>query len=253
MPIEDQTRGPWRHEVSYLLAREREERLLSLEAIRRLPWAAAGDPDASLWKQRAETSSWVLGHLKARGARRVLDLGCGYGWLSARLAGEGGMQVVALDAIPAELERARAAFGPVPNIEWTSVDVFDEAWAPEAFDAVVLCASVQYFGSLPLLVARLSRLLRTGGEILVFDSPLWRRGEVDAARRRSQGYYASRGLPELAAAFHHHAREDLDALGAVWYYLPDTWWARVQRHLLRRRVSSFPIVGVPARPPRAAA
>lgn len=245
--MEDEPEGPWRHEAPYLRTREREGRLLSLEAIRRLPWAAPGDPDAALWKQRAETSSRVVRRLMSRGARRVLDLGCGYGWLSARLAREGNMQVVAVEAIPAELERAREAFGDVPNIEWICVDVFDRTWTPEAFDAVVLCASIQYFESLPALVDRLSRLLHKSGEILVFDSPLWRRREVEAARFRSQRYYASRGLPELAAAFHHHAREDLDALGAVWHYLPDSWWSRAQRHLLRRKVSSFPIVGVPAR------
>ena len=240
------TPSAWPFESLYLRAREVEGRKLDVEAIRRLPYPDQGDPDAKLWRQRAATSSWVVRHLQERRVRRVLDLGCGYGWLSARIAREGGMDVTAFDASAIELERAREAFGSIPRIEWTCGDLFDASWSPTPFDAVVACGSIQYFPDLDALFARLSTLLEPSGEILVFDSPLWRRAQVAAARRRSHGYYASLGLAELASGFHQHAREDLDRFGASWYYLPDSWPARVRRHLLGQPVSSFPVVGIPA-------
>ena len=177
----------------------------------------------------------------------MLDLGCGYGWLANLIAEKAEADVVGLDASADELARAREAFGSNPRLHFACGEVFeDRPETPAAsFDAVVLSASIQYFPDLVALFSRLSQLLKPGGETVVLDSPLWRRQDVAAARARCDQYYASLGLGPLAEAFHQHAREDLDAFGARWYYLPDSWPARLRRHVLHQPVSSFPIVGIP--------
>ena len=67
---------------------------------RALPWRDLSGRFPKLWRIRARSFSAlrdrVLSRLEARGALRVLDLGCGNGWLAYRLT-QRGHQVAAID------------------------------------------------------------------------------------------------------------------------------------------------------------
>lgn len=71
-----------------------------------------------------------------RGARRVLDIGCGEGWLCRALAGAG-VETTGFDATPELIERARDAGGGRYLV--LSYDEFaaDPARAGEGYDAAV--------------------------------------------------------------------------------------------------------------------
>ncbi len=233
-------------EALYLAARAAEGRSLEAEAVRRMPTQPAGSPHAGEWAVRAASADRLLEHLRRTGARRLLDLGCGNGWLAARMARALGARVTAVDVSGAELALAAEAFDGVEGLDLVLADVFEDVLPRGDFDAVVVASAAQYFPDLPRLVRRLFELLAPGGEVLLLDGPLWRsRMEAEAAAERSRAHYAGVGTPGLAGAFHHHRRSLLEPFAPRWYYLPERAESRLARRLLGRPLSPFPFVGLP--------
>jgi SAM-dependent methyltransferase len=100
-----------------------------------------------------------------RGARRVLDVGCGDGLLSAQLAQAGVRHVVGLDLDAAVLDRARARHGD-RVIEWVRGDVFAVPFEHGSFDAVVAAATLHHVDAEEGLL-RFADLVRPGGVVAV--------------------------------------------------------------------------------------
>jgi 2-polyprenyl-3-methyl-5-hydroxy-6-metoxy-1,4-benzoquinol methylase len=99
------------------------------------------------------------------GARRVLDVGCGDGILSAQLAQAGVCHVVGLDLDAEVLDRARARHLGM-TVEWLHGDVFDVPFEHGSFDAVVSVATLHHMNVEDGL-ARFADLVRPGGVVAV--------------------------------------------------------------------------------------
>lgn len=236
-------------QAAYLAARAREGLELDLASVRALPVVDARHAHARLWRLRAHSADWLVTRLRARQARRVLDLGCGTGWLAALLARATGASVCALDTHLADLELGQAAFADVPSLTFCQGDVFAPAFdalVPEGrFDTVVMAGVAPYFPDLARLFVRLFELLAEHGELLLVDSPFWPAHKLVAARARTRRHYEALGRPDALAGFHHHTLAELEAFGARFHYRPEAWSARLARVLLRRPLSPFPRVSVP--------
>jgi SAM-dependent methyltransferase/acyl carrier protein len=125
----------------------------------------------------AEMREWVDGvveRLRALGARRVLEIGCGTGLLLFRLAPEC-QEYVATDFSAAALDKvgcetAVRGLGQVRLLRRLAHQLGDlEAGR---FDVVLLNSVVQYFPSLDYLVGvieRAARLVRDGGSVFLGD------------------------------------------------------------------------------------
>lgn len=98
-------------------------------------------------------------------ARSVLDVGCGDGFLSARLARRV-PRVVGLDTDAAVLERARARF-PDAKVSWQRGDVLTHPFAPGSFDAVVSNATLHHLPDAEVALRRMAGLVRPGGTLAV--------------------------------------------------------------------------------------
>ncbi len=107
-------------------------------------------------------------------AQQVLDVGCGDGFLAARLA-ERIPRVIALDIDEPVLKRAIARFPDVP-VQWTHGDVMT-AELP-GFDAVVSNAALHHVDDTRAALARLGALVHPGGTLAVvtFVKPSVREG-----------------------------------------------------------------------------
>jgi len=68
--------------------------------------------------------------------QRVLDVGCGNGFSTARLARHAS-RVLGIDYSAAMIERARRDFGGLPNVEFQVKDVLNLDLPPAAFDVAV--------------------------------------------------------------------------------------------------------------------
>lgn len=130
-------------------------------------------PTQQPWNINIHYNGLVDG-LVPTGAQQVLDVGCGDGFLAARLAGRI-PRVVALDIDEPVLQRAATRFHRA-SVRWTHGDLMS-AELPH-FDAVVSNAALHHLGDTRAALARLSGLLRPGGTLVVvtFVKPSVREG-----------------------------------------------------------------------------
>jgi SAM-dependent methyltransferase len=105
---------------------------------------------------------------------RVLEVGCGPGHLSIRLARQHGLDVTGLDLDPAMIERARANAGRSEDGDehGPSFIVGDVAALPfpdESFDLVVSTMSMHHWADPTAGLAEIDRVLHPGARALIWD------------------------------------------------------------------------------------
>lgn len=102
----------------------------------------------------------VLEHLGEQGGHfpRLLEVGCGTGWLAGRLAPFG--EVTAIDLSPRAIEIARERGVPAQLV---AGDFLAHDFGPEPFDAVVVVETLFYVQDQPAAVRKIAQLLRPGG------------------------------------------------------------------------------------------
>lgn len=229
----------------YLAVRQREGRVLSDEQVLHLPRTdSPSRAQRREWRWRARSLGRMLRYLRRRPAGlRILDLGCGNGWMSMRLAGLPGSAIWAVDVNLPELEqgaRVAQAAGKT-NVTFAFADILENTLPEAHFDIVLLAAAVQYFPDLPALLAAARRVLKPGGEIHFIDSPFYPNEERRvAARSATRRYYTEKGAPEMAGYYHHHLWADVRAAGGE--NLSAGWWPRLLQRL--RWWAPFPWVRV---------
>lgn len=231
----------------YLEVREREGRLLDDGTVRRLPEVPPGHPQAGEWRVRARSLAGFMSYLDARRERAViLDVGCGNGWMTARLAEPPGRLVYGLDVNSRELEQGARVFRHNPRLIFLFADVMGDDIPAGRVDLVLLAGSVQYFPFVPALVPRLLRLLRPGGELHILDSPFYGRGGAARARARSEEYYCYLGCPEMTGHYHHHCFDGLQPFGPELLFDPSRIMSRVRRRIPGSGESPFPWIRIRA-------
>ncbi|MEN8164488.1 MAG: class I SAM-dependent methyltransferase [Acidobacteriota bacterium] len=230
-------------EALYLEVRKAEGRVLSPEALRKLPRVAADDPHAREWRCRAATADRLIRHLRRRKPHpHILDLGCGPGWMTALLAGELEATAVGIDCNRSELERGAEAFGTVGGLQLVYGDIFEPVVEENSFDAVIVASVLQYFPDPQMLLKRLLDLVKPNGEVLIADTPFYRREAIPAAAERTRAYYSELGFPQMAEHYHHHSLEDIARFSPENLYDPNASLIRIARKVLRRPLSPFPIL-----------
>jgi ubiquinone/menaquinone biosynthesis C-methylase UbiE len=105
---------------------------------------------------------------------RVLEVGCGPGRLSIRLARRHGLDVTGLDLDPAMIERARAnavrpEVGDERRPSFVVADVASLAFPDGTFDLVISTLSMHHWADPAGGLAEISRVLRPGGRALIWD------------------------------------------------------------------------------------
>ncbi len=193
-----------------------------------------------LWPQEEP----LLRELGAGPGARVLDVGCGTGLISARLASLGA-EVLGVDLFPGHIAAAEARFPPAewPQLRFLHSDASDTGLPEASFDLVV-CRCVLQAVPDPLPVLReMQRVCKPTGWLyilaedygLIFGSSggaqdFYLRHAVPAARQADSDLLSGRRIPAELAALGcgelrvepivvdtlRCAREDLASLFAVW-------------------------------------
>lgn len=208
----------------YFNLRQKEGRIYSDEEVAALPAIAITHPHFKEWKIR-ERSAYKLVHYLAgkRSPLKILEVGCGNGWLSYRLSFIPGSKVTGLDINAAELRQAQRVFNTVPGLQFLYAGIDAGILKEVRFDTIILAACIQYFPFLPLLLGDLFRLLNPGGEIHLLDSPFYKATEVMAARERSANYYRDMGFPGMASHYFHHEETVLNGFDCQVLYRPSAF------------------------------
>jgi arsenite methyltransferase len=109
--------------------------------------------------------------LAAAPGERILDVGCGPGFLTAELHQEVGPagSVVGVDSSPAMLALAARRCGSLGNVTLRAGDATSLPVPDASFDGAVCVQVLEYVADTPAALRELYRALRPGGRVVVWD------------------------------------------------------------------------------------
>lgn len=97
--------------------------------------------------------------------KRVLDLGCGYGWHCIYAAMHGAKTVTGLDISHKMLQVAKEK-NSAPNITYTLCAIEDALYPKGAYDVVLSSLALHYVADFPLLADKIYHTLTPGGQFV---------------------------------------------------------------------------------------
>lgn len=238
--LHDQLRPDVAFEKRYIALRQKEQRLYSDEELLTLPLIAKEHPHYSEWQIRKRSCNRLIHYLQKKPALlKILEIGCGNGWMAHQLALVPGSHVIATDINFTEVQQGARVFSHIANLQFIYCDIYSEILSQMQFDCIVFAACIQYFPSLPEVIRLSLDRLRPAGEVHILDSPFYKPAAIDAARRRTKEYYENMGFPEMAAHYHHHALTELDEFHYELLYQPSS-----MQHYLLQNKNPFPWISI---------
>lgn len=130
-------------------------------------WAAAGRGD-EMEDHHSDITDQTLALMKLEPTDRVLDLGCGTGWASRRMAREvTAGEVVGLDVADEMLRRAEQTSSGIKNVRfiWGSAEKIP---APDnSFNKVLSVESFYYYADQGGALDELRRVMAPGGKLFI--------------------------------------------------------------------------------------
>ena len=225
-------------EHAYVKARTIEQRILSDSDVLTLPELAEYHSLHAEWKMRIDSTRRIISYFTQRRFRRVLDLGCGNGWFTAKIAATGPSHVVGVDINRPELEQAERVFSK-PNLEFRYHDILEDDLEGAKFEAVTINAAAQYFPDFTQLVERCFLHLAPGGELHILDTPFYLPRDVRQAEERTTKYFSSIGTPQMAEFYFHRTFNELNPYSYDFLYKPPQRFRRFQK-----KKSPFPWIRI---------
>lgn len=139
---------------------------------------------------------------------RVLEVGCGWGELARRIAGEVDTDVIATDLSPHMVELAR-----VGGVAAEVADVQDLPFADGNFDVAVAAWMLYHVPDRDRALSELARVLRPGGRLVATTNSLLHLHELRelvGSGRSTIAFSRESGGELLARHFSRVEREDID-------------------------------------------
>lgn len=197
-------------EQLYFAVRQKEKRIYPDEEVLLLPNITKDHLHYPEWQIRKESCNRLKHYFEKRlSPLKILDVGCGNGWLARRLAEIPGSKVTGIDVNFTELQQAVRVFNHITNLQFIHGGINAKELEDARYDFIVFAASIQYFSSLEILISNALRKLKPKGEIHILDSPFYEPGELNAAKKRTAGHFTNLGFPEMTAHYFHHTMEEL--------------------------------------------
>ena len=121
--------------------------------------------------------------------KRVLDLGCGFGWHCRYAVEQGAKSVVGVDISEKMLTEARERTDS-QRIEYVHMPIEDIDYPENSFDIVISSLTFHYIESFEDICKKISRCLTAGGDfVFSVEHPIF------TAQGRQQWYYDADGKP----------------------------------------------------------
>src|SRR5215813_12745842 len=128
-------------------------------------WAQSGRGD-EMEEHHSDITDQTLALMDLQPSDRVLDLGCGTGWASRRLARVAG-EVVGLDVADEMLRRAEHASSDFTNVRYLWGSAGKIPVPDNYFTKVLSVESFYYYADQGTALAELRRVLQPGGKLFI--------------------------------------------------------------------------------------
>ena len=208
----------------YFRLRQKEGRIYSDADVATLPYIYTSHPHYNEWVIRKHSQKALISYIKHKNTfTSILEVGCGNGWLSSRIAKEIDAEVTGLDINRYELEQAKQVFKNIPTLNFMYGDLQSESLKDEKFDMILFAACIQYFPSLKQIIKTAVEHLTLQGEVHIMDSPFYNVQEATAARQRTKEYYEALGFAAMAGYYHHYNLTDLEIFQYKILHHPNSW------------------------------
>ncbi len=209
-------------EKLYLQVRKKEKRIYSDDEIKLLPYASKRNPHKEEWELKAKSFLRFKKYLSQKQPKlKILDLGCGNGWLAGQLSKEFEQNFYCVDINLAELEQAARVFNK-ENISFLYADIFTTSLPANTFDLIIVNSALQYFPNISSLMKELFFISKPYGEIHIIDTPFYNAKDIIQTRNRTVKYYNSIGYPEMSGKYFHHSIDELKYLRYDYKYRPNS-------------------------------
>jgi ubiquinone/menaquinone biosynthesis C-methylase UbiE len=227
-------------EPAYLDIRKKEGRLFSDLEVQHLPNIPSTHSLHSEWQIRKRSTKKLIDYLAQRSELKILEIGCGNGWLCNNLSKIPNATVVGLDVNELELKQASSVFRNVQNVTFILGDILT-IQIPLQYDFIIFASSLQYFPRLEVLFSTLLKFLHNDGEIHILDTPFYDKSNVIDAKARSSVYFESHGS-KMHDHYFHHTWESLSAFKPVFIFDPATPLNKLKSKFTRE--SPFPWIRI---------
>jgi ubiquinone/menaquinone biosynthesis C-methylase UbiE len=208
----------------YFRLRQKEGRIYTDADVATLPFIYTSHPHYNEWVIRKHSQKALLSYIKNKKTfTSVLEVGCGNGWLSSRIAKAIDAEVTGLDINTYELEQAKRVFKNIPNLNFVNSTLQSGSLKNEKFDMILFAASIQYFPSLKQIMQIAIEHLTLQGEVHIMDSPFYHIQETAAAKQRTKEYYKALGFELMADHYYHHHLAELENFQYKILHHPNSW------------------------------
>ena len=135
-------------------------------------WYHADDDPVALLRAESKTKTpWIIERIKENGllspTTRVLDVGCGAGFLSNALAHQG-LKVTGVDLSEESLKVA-AKYDETKSVQYLAADAYQLPFADASFDVLTAMDFLEHVEHPEQVIKEFSRVLRPGG-LFVFHT-----------------------------------------------------------------------------------
>ncbi len=210
-------------EELYVHLRSEEKRIYSDEEVAWLPDVEEDHIHKREWTIRQASCKKLTRYLRnKRRPLKILEVGCGNGWLSYHLSQLPHSNVLGIDVNLLELSQGERVFGAISNLRFLHGDLNSSLVELQKFDVIVFAASIQYFKFFHEVIQSALDLLNEKGEIHILDSHFYYETEIEAARQRSREYFHSKGFDCMSDFYFHHSLKELDEFHCSILYDPNS-------------------------------
>jgi SAM-dependent methyltransferase len=210
--------------TQYLQLRKNEGRVYTDKEVSQLPDVDPFHIYYEEWQVRKQSCNRLVKYLgQKQKALTILEIGCGNGWLTSKLATVENAIVTGADINTYELDQANRVFGNKNNISFVYGGPDNEIFDGQVFDVIVFAASAQYFPSLKQILNKALQHITLQGEIHIVDTHLYKHESVEAAAKRTTQYFTSIGFPEMGDYYFHHCIDDIKIFNHRILHDPNGW------------------------------
>ena len=160
-----------------------------------------------------------------QGNLHILEVGCGSGWLSHKIAAASQAKVVGLDIDPAQISLAKKVFQH-PQLTFVKSDFFHTSFRPHQFDHIILMDVLPWMPDLGRVIEQAVSLLKLGGQIHLMYTPFRPSRNIAAASQAFEKYCEEKRMTSVLPFYTHHSREALEKY-RIEDMMQQSWWNKV--------------------------